>query len=185
MQHPGFASELKFKLTTDSANHVREWARRELVPDPYAVDIDGDGYRDWIAWTDPEAEDGLLVWDRNLNGIIDSGRELFGDSTTQPPSNEPNGFLALAVLDQAESGGNGDGVISSLDSGDELANRLTSATYSAFLRSISSRTPIASELPSRVSGSRARIWDISTSSRRSSPLLCGPRRIVSITRNPG
>lgn len=45
MQHPGFASELKFALTTEAANAVREWARRELVRDPYAVDIDGDGYR--------------------------------------------------------------------------------------------------------------------------------------------
>ena len=44
MQHAGFASELKFKLTTEVANQVREWARRELVADPYAVDIDGDGY---------------------------------------------------------------------------------------------------------------------------------------------
>jgi len=78
-------------------------------------DIDGDGLREWIAWTDPEAEVGFLAWDRDLNGVIDSGRELFGDSTVQPPSNAPNGFLALALMDQAESGGNGDGVISEQD----------------------------------------------------------------------
>lgn len=78
-------------------------------------DIDGDGHRDFIAWTDPAAEDGFLVWDRNLNGAIDSGRELFGDSTNQQPSDKPNGFLALALLDRPESGGNGDGVISSQD----------------------------------------------------------------------
>lgn len=78
-------------------------------------DIDGDGHRDAIAWTDPEAGDGFLAWDRNLNGVIDSGRELFGDSTTQPPSNEPNGFFALAVLDQVDNGGNGDGMISNQD----------------------------------------------------------------------
>jgi hypothetical protein len=78
-------------------------------------DIDGDGHRDPIAWTDRQAEDGFLVWDRNLNGIIDSGQELFGDATTQPPSNAPNGFLALAMLDQAQVGGNGDGVISNQD----------------------------------------------------------------------
>ncbi len=84
-------------------------------------DINGDGHRDPIAWTDPEAEDGFLVWDRNLNGIIDSGLELFGDSTVQPPSNTPNGFLALAVLDQVNYGGNGDGMISNQD---ELWNAL-------------------------------------------------------------
>lgn len=78
-------------------------------------DIDGDGDRDAVAWTDPEAESSFLVWDRNLNGLIDSGQELFGDATTQPPSGAPNGFLALALLDQVEGGGNGDGVISSQD----------------------------------------------------------------------
>ena len=78
-------------------------------------DMDGKGLRDWIAWTDPTSEDGFLAWDRNLNGVIDSGRELFGDSTVQPPSEAPNGFLALAWLDQVDSGGNGDGLISDLD----------------------------------------------------------------------
>jgi len=78
-------------------------------------DIDGDGNRDAIAWTDPEAEVAFLVWDRNLNGVIDSGQELFGDSTNQPPSDAPNGFLALALLDRVEGGGNGDGVISNQD----------------------------------------------------------------------
>jgi len=78
-------------------------------------DIDGDGLRDWISWTNAEDEVGFLAWDRDLNGVIDSGRELFGDSTVQPPSNAPNGFLALALLDLAESGGNGDGMISDQD----------------------------------------------------------------------
>lgn len=85
------------------------------APEGVLFDIDGDGRRDPIAWTDPAAEIAFLVWDRNLNGVIDSGRELFGDSTTQPPSAQPNGFLALALLDQADSGGNGDGVISTQD----------------------------------------------------------------------
>lgn len=78
-------------------------------------DIDGDGNLDRIAWTDPQAEDGFLVWDRNGNGLIDSGQELFGDSTLQPPSTTPNGFLALGVLDRSENGGNGDGVLSPRD----------------------------------------------------------------------
>jgi hypothetical protein len=73
-------------------------------------DIDADGRLDPIAWTAADSGDGFLVFDRNQNGIIDSGRELFGDVTAQPPSDNRNGFLALALLDS-----NQDGVISSLD----------------------------------------------------------------------
>jgi hypothetical protein len=66
-------------------------------------DHDADGVRIGTAWV--KADDGLLVIDRNGNGAIDSGRELFGNNTLlSSGQTATDGYAALAELD---SNGNG------------------------------------------------------------------------------
>jgi hypothetical protein len=73
-------------------------------------DIRGDGQKVSTGWVD--AHDGLLALDRNGDGVINDGSELFGSGTTLADgSKAKDGYAALAALDS-----NGDGQITAADS---------------------------------------------------------------------
>ncbi len=76
---------------------------------PVLFDHDNDGVRTGTGWI--KSDDGLLVLDRNGNGTIDGGAELFGDNTPGAAGAlAANGFIALQGQDS-----NGDGQINSQD----------------------------------------------------------------------
>ncbi|WOB05896.1 calcium-binding protein [Piscinibacter gummiphilus] len=98
---------------------------------PILFDHNADGIKTGTGWL--QGDDAWLVLDRNGNGTIDSGRELFGADTqisvteTLPGSTQPttfsrnatSGFEALRALDigdgSAGSAGFGDGVFDERD----------------------------------------------------------------------
>ena len=76
--------------------------------DGVLFDIDADGTLDRIAWTRMESGDAWLAFDRNGNGRIDDGSELFGNRTPAYPGQRvltaSNGFEALRFMQTPDYG---------------------------------------------------------------------------------
>ena len=65
-------------------------------------DMNADGLLDWTGWTDWNSKLAFLAIDRNGNGVIDNGSELFGDHTIERAR---NGFTALQKMNMELNGG--------------------------------------------------------------------------------
>jgi hypothetical protein len=85
--------------------------------DAVSFDINAVGHRATVGWTARNEEIAFLSFDRNGNGHIDDGSELFGNATPLLQGGRAvNGFEGLAQYDV-----NGDGV---LDAGDTVWDEL-------------------------------------------------------------
>lgn len=91
-------------------------SRLTSAADGVWFDLDADGNKELVAWTLFNSDDGWLAMDRNGNGRIDNGSELFGNHTPayadQAKPSAAHGFVALAFLENPAYGrSNGDTVI--------------------------------------------------------------------------
>ena len=70
-------------------------------------DLDADGTPELVAWTQPGSGDAFLAIDRNGNGRIDDGTELFGNHTPvmlRSDATAANGFEALKFFESPLNG---------------------------------------------------------------------------------
>lgn len=75
-------------------------------------DLNSDGALEWTGWTEADSEVAFLALDRDGDGRITSGRELFGNFTLPGVG---NGFAALRRMNLAENGGRERASVSSED----------------------------------------------------------------------
>jgi hypothetical protein len=78
---------------------LRNGYRLTSVDEGVLFDLDGDGTPEQVAWTEADSDDAWLAMDRNGNGRIDDGSELFGNHTRayadRADPQAANGFEAL------------------------------------------------------------------------------------------
>ena len=136
-RRPEFNREFKRAISPTLGTTPDPLVKTIIYVDPLILDLDGDGLeitplskgvlfdangdsiKTGTAWAG--ADDGMLVWDRDGNGLIDSGRELFGDETMLANGQKAaHGFAALSELDTGSvvngvSVGAADGVFNAKD----------------------------------------------------------------------
>jgi hypothetical protein len=104
-------------LIVDTA---RDGYQLTSVDNGVRFDLNADGVLEQVAWTMRDSDDAFLALDRNGNGRIDDGSELFGNYTPARPDmpgvTTPNGFEALKFLESAAYGtSERDGLITARD----------------------------------------------------------------------
>jgi len=96
---PHCQSPLLINLDNNSSNY-----RLTSALDGVMFDLDANGHPDRVAWTPGGEHIAFVVLDRNGNGRIDDGSELFGNATPlQNGHIAGNGFDALHDLDDRPS----------------------------------------------------------------------------------
>ena len=84
------------------ADTARDGYHLTSVEDGVLFDLDADGSPERVSWTRPDSDDAFLAMDRNGNGRIDDGSELFGNHTPAHADGDDvktlNGFEALKSL---------------------------------------------------------------------------------------
>ena len=123
----------QFRISFSMSGVVVEQVQQNQQGDPLVLDLDGNGFNTTGAAKGAAFDlnndgvkenvsmpvgDGLLVYDRNGNGVIDSGAELFGDQ-----DGDKDGYDALNRYDA-----NADGWI---DSRDTIYDKLRVMSYKA------------------------------------------------------
>ena len=92
-------------LIVDTA---RDGYKLTSVENGVRFDLNADGVPEQVAWTRRESDDAFLALDRNGNGRIDDGSELFGNHTPAGPETPeittPNGFEALKFVETSSYG---------------------------------------------------------------------------------
>jgi hypothetical protein len=130
------------------------------LDDAVAFDINAVGHRQLIGWTARGSGIAFVALDRNGNGQIDDGGELFGNATPLSDGvRAQNGFEALAQYDS-----NGDGII---DSQDRIWNQLllwTDTNHNGVseqgeLTHVSDSSITAFEVSYRTVGRRDQFWN--------------------------
>ena len=87
---------------------ARDGYKLTSVANGVRFDLNADGTPELVAWTRPDSDDAFVAMDRNGNGRIDDGSELFGNHTPvyadRSDVTTSNGFEALKFVETSSYG---------------------------------------------------------------------------------